>query len=693
MRAFIVFLLFIILFVAATAIGIPFFVSADSLRGQVAALVKQKTGRDLTIDGKTSFFMFPRIGLKATRVSLSNPPYMADGKFVTMQEMRVSLKFLPLLTGRIDLAEFVLVKPEIHLLVNKGRQNNWTFSPTVPKAGDSGSAAKPADKPAGETAAGGTGLPRDLRLGRIALIDGRFTYRDELTGARYAANQINLEFAAPSLAEPLSARGSAVWNGQKVGVDMQLKAPGAFVEGKLSGLELSISAPSLKAGFVGTAARVSGILLEGSVKADSLSLRDLSAWTGSPLGAGRGLGAFKVSSSLNYSDDILTLSDAAITLDAMTARGTASIDLADKRPSIEAALNLDELNLNTYLAGGERAAASGGKARAGWSDAPIDFSGLRGLDAALKLSAGRIIYGKTTIGKSKLGVLIKGGRLKATLSELAVYGGSAKGVLLLDGAKAVPALATRFTVQNVNSFPLLKTALNFDWIEGNANLSLDLKARGASQKQMMSALGGTGKILFNNGAIRGINIAQMLRGLGSATLTGWNRAPTRKTDFSSLSGTFTVTNGIATNNDLSMIGPLVRLSGAGTVDLPRQRLNYRLTPKLVASIKGQGGATDLAGLKIPIVISGQWSNPKIYPDIKGILDNPAAAYNSLRQIGSQIKKGDVNSVINSLIGSGTTEPGAAAAEPVPEETKKSSPLKALEEQIRKDPTKTFKKLF
>jgi AsmA protein len=75
------------------------------------------------------------------------------------------------------------------------------------------------------------------------------------------------------------------------------------------------------------------------------------------------------------------------------------------------------------------------------------------------------------------------------------------------------------------------------------------------------------------------------------------------------------------------------MTGAGTVDLPGQALKFRVDPQLVASLEGQGGKTDMQGLGVPVIIAGPWAKPSIYPDIEGILKDPAAAYEQLNRLG------------------------------------------------------------
>ena len=80
------------------------------------------------------------------------------------------------------------------------------------------------------------------------------------------------------------------------------------------------------------------------------------------------------------------------------------------------------------------------------------------------------------------------------------------------------------------------------------------------------------------------------------------------------------------------------MSGTGTIDLPAQTLNFRVDPQVVASLEGQGGKTDLAGLGVPVAINGPWAAPSIYPDIAGILENPQAAYEKLSKLGGGLVK-------------------------------------------------------
>ena len=72
-----------------------------------------------------------------------------------------------------------------------------------------------------------------------------------------------------------------------------------------------------------------------------------------------------------------------------------------------------------------------------------------------------------------------------------------------------------------------------------------------------------------------------------------------------------------------MKAPVFRISGAGTVDLPKRSLNYRIEPKVAATLEGQGGK-DAAGLMVPVIITGPWDNLSYRPDLAAVAKGAAA---------------------------------------------------------------------
>jgi AsmA protein len=181
--------------------------------------------------------------------------------------------------------------------------------------------------------------------------------------------------------------------------------------------------------------------------------------------------------------------------------------------------------------------------------------------------------------------------------------------------------------------PLLRSLADFDKLDGKMQAKISVHSSGSSQRAIMANLAGTTFVVFQDGAIRGLNVAQMIRSLTSSTLSGWQENKEQATDLTQLSASFKIDKGQAQTTDLNLVGPLVRMAGVGTIDLGTKQIGFRVEPKLVMTTEGQGRAGDPVGLGIPVMIDGPWAEPRIYPDMQGILDNPDAAYAKLKEMG------------------------------------------------------------
>lgn len=449
------------------------------------------------------------------------------------------------------------------------------------------------------------------------------------------------------LDDPVSLTGTMSWRGEPFTVTGNA-SPAPLLAGVAAPVAAKIKGSRLTAGFEGRASAQGK--LEGAVSLETADLRSLLAWVGQPIDAGAGLKAFKVSGIFAAEQDAISFDETSFMLDRSSGQAKGRVTLGGK-PSVIADLKLRTLVLDPYLtapdtgepstSGGSGGASTGQSG--GWSDAPIDFSGLKAVDVDFSVSSEEIIWNKIQIGQSTLRASIKGGVLSAELERLGLYGGTAAGEVTLDGTSASPELKAQFSMQDLDAYPVLRDVADFDWIEGTTFMMLDVTAAGASQRQLVQSLNGAARFEFADGAIRGINLPKMVRGLSVETLLGWQSTTSEKTDFSTLAASFQIANGIATTNDLSLVGPLVRMTGGGTTNMPERTLDWRVEPKIVPTLEGQaptprakGTDKKMAGLGVPIIAKGPWDNPNIYPDIAGILQDPAAAYKQLQGLGGEL---------------------------------------------------------
>ena len=278
--------------------------------------------------------------------------------------------------------------------------------------------------------------------------------------------------------------------------------------------------------------------------------------------------------------------------------GWASVDLSSK-PLVK--LDLDFQKLAVAMT-----RSTGSTAGQPWSSATIDVNGLNYIDLQARISAAELKIGDARFTPAAIDATLASGVLKAQVSNLGAYEGNANGDLTVDVSTANPTYTMRADLTGVRALPLLEGLADFDRIDGKMQAKLSVRSSGTSQRAIMSNMAGTAFVVFQDGAIKGLNVAQMIRSLTASTLSGWQESEEKATDLSQLSASFKIDKGQAQTTDLNLVGPLVKMTGAGTIDLGTKQIGFRVEPKLVMTTEGQGRASDPVGLGIPVMITGPW---------------------------------------------------------------------------------------
>jgi AsmA protein len=693
------------LVVAAGVGALVVFAPVGLLRDQLIREVQVRTGRDLVIAGKTSISLVPSLGLTMGEVSLSAPPGMGGAPFVKMKQLDVRVALMPLLSRQISVERLVMNEPVFELRVDQKGRRSWDFAElstrrTVmvaqagagqgagqlppelqdflrhsTKGGNGETPAPGAPATSQSTTSRRASVP-DVALGEVSIRNGTLRYRDERGGLTEEVRAVNARLSGTSLAAPLAARGDLVLRGDKLDFEGRIGSPRALIEERASRVTLAVTSPRINTRYDGSLTLAKSAQLDGGLRVEGASMRHLAAWLGARLAPGQGLGAFSLEGEIRTGGTSVALDNAKAQIDRISVTGSASVDLAAGRPGLKANLQLGTVDLNPYLAEAgvqptdtpaqsrgtvdpaaptpaTRPAAGpqvkGFTKRSGWSETPIDLTALGLADADVKLTLAGLVYKDIKIGATQASAVIKGRALRATFDDVRLYNGQGRGVVTLEPTGQGAALGANVTLTGVNGLPLLKDAAGFDWIDGKARVQVAVAGTGPHERGIVEGLNGKAEFGFTDGAIIGFNVPQIIRGLSQGKITGFNRLPTEKTDFSEAGASFVIKNGVAESKDVRASSPLVRLAGAGTVNLAQRQVDAVLKPKLVGSLSGQGGpAGDLTGLELPIKIKGPWERPQVGPDVDGLLKNPNQAVETIREIGKQLQQGKTGG-LNSLI--------------------------------------------
>ncbi|MBV6412129.1 MAG: AsmA family protein [Burkholderiales bacterium] len=291
-------------------------------------------------------------------------------------------------------------------------------------------------------------------------------------------------------------------------------------------------------------------------------------------------------------------------------------------------LDIDKLNVDKYLPPNP-AAAGGKEADKPAAEKPLDFSALKGLNASGTVKIGQLQVSNVKASNVRLEVKAAGGKLDVAPMTANLYDGSLAGALSVNANNNH--VAVKQNLANVNINPLMKDALDKDVLEGRGNVALDVTTAGTTVTAMKKGLNGAASLNLKDGAIKGINLAKTFRETKAVFTTRKDAMQqakqTEKTDFSELSATFRIANGVARNDDLSMKSPFIRLGGAGDINIGEDRMDYVAKASVVNTSGGQGGKEldHLKGLTVPVRVSGPFDKLAYNIEFGGLVAEAAKA--------------------------------------------------------------------
>jgi AsmA protein len=310
-----------------------------------------------------------------------------------------------------------------------------------------------------------------------------------------------------------------------------------------------------------------------------------------------------------------SLTNGIINLDQSKLNFSATA-LDFSRPNLKFELDLDQINLDRYMpppSDQPPPEKTAGKAKS--TGEKTDYTPLRRMILEGKAKIGQLTVSKARIQDVLLQIKAKDGIIKLDPIELKMYQGNATGKVELNVAKDTPKSDFKLQISDIQVNPLLQDVLAKDFLEGLTNADINLSMIGDAPELIKKTLNGNGDLRFNDGAIVGIDLASMARNVGSAFGLAKKGEKRPRTDFTELSMPFTIKNGVTNTPQSILKSPFVRIIAAGTADLVKETLDFRVEPKAVASIKGQGDEAQRSGLMVPVLVSGTFSSPKFRPDL------------------------------------------------------------------------------
>lgn len=591
----------LIVVLAVVAVGTLFLIPTERIGTLVGEQFERATGRSLSIAGDIRPSLFPTLGVRVEGVEMGNPAWVEDGPLIRAERLNVGVDLWALFSGSVRVQRFELVRPDIVLVSRADGAVSWDFS-----AGE-GIEAASEDSAEGGPGSGGLG---SFTLDLAEITDASLLYRDEAAGTELRVEALSLTLRLPSAEGLADLDGEGTMNGATVSVAAAIDGVGPLLEGEVRPVSLTLDWAGGEAGFDGRVG-LAPLGVDGTVRLDATDLGPVMALAGQgapelPEGLGRDRlaldGAFTLAS-----EGSAHLRDARFTFDGNSLSGDIDVIPGDERPLIRAALSGGVLDLSGLTEGGDAGAAgSEGSGASGWSRETIDVSGLHAVDAEAALALGGLDLGILTFGAVDLRATLTAGRLVLDLRNLSAYEGAITGQYVVNGRGGL-SMGGNLNVAGVRLSPLLSDFADWDRLEGTGDARFDFLMVGNDMHALMNSLSGSGELSLGEGAILGLDIGGMIRNLDTSY-----RGEGQRTVYESITASFAMDGGIVTNEDLLMTAPFGELTGAGTVSVGQQAMDYTVIPRVLYGEGSEGG------VRVPLRIRGPWSNLSYSLDLEAL---------------------------------------------------------------------------
>jgi len=560
MRVLLIFLAAVVAIILGLWATLVLYFDEARLKQIATEQVRAQTGRELEISGPLKLDFFPGVSLVAEDVRLSGPEDYDGPDLFTADQFRMSMKLLPLLSGRVETGDIGLEQAEVNIHTDRGGASSLdglTSTEPAPAA---------ADAP-----------PTEISTGRIRLANIRLNVSEAASDTRQSFIVDTLEIDGFAYDRPVPFSFAGAFGEPPVVEDIELEGT-LFVPSRGGPIEVR---------EMGMTSSVSGMLV-GLSGRGALN-------PGPPMVA-------------NFSDGRITLGESEFQASFSYRDGT--------RPTINADLSGKMLDVDAVLERLPESPATAPEAPGGsGQEAPAEPSPLlllRDMDltASLALDGMRISGLELTDVRTRLEA--RNGVVTIDPLAGALAGGRVDAIATID-LNAEPARVNIAPVFDLESLGAALAPWGLDrFVTGRGVLDMDLEARGLDPQAILGSLNGTGRYNFSDGSIQGLNLDGMVEALASRNVTQAVTAGVGgSTAFQTLAGELRVEDGTMRLPGMNIVTELLGVTGDVQLGLADLSLDGQLELQ-----------SDRLG-RVPMALDGTLTSPKLMPDVGEALKQEA----------------------------------------------------------------------
>ena len=643
----------LVLLVIVLALTLPFLINPNRFKDDIATAVKEKTGRELVIQGDIKLSMFPWLGVQIGPMELSNAEGFGGAPFAAINETDVHVHFWPLLHRHIEVGEVKIDGLTLDLELDANGHDNWRdISERLAK-----SAAKSSS---GGESAGGSGLSFE----GLSVTDSQVRWTNAEKHQQYTVSDFTLTMGAFAPAQPVNVesgfdftgtnpavqghvdfRGAAIadlahrtYTSDSAKLELQAKGdavPGGQVDATLQWQHAAVNLETGGAAFNGFNAGLYGLQVQldaqgkdigkgasftGTVKLAHFSPRDVLKALGHDALANTRDTATLSSASAAFTF-VATPSSAALTSVDMTLDDTHLTGKAEikdfKSEALGFDLSVDKLDTDRYLPPPQPGTPDRPREAVDVDKVGIPLRTLRSLNLDGHLHVGQFTLLGAKATDFDMGVSAHSGLVHITPLDASLYGGSVEGELQVDAGNDSPVVAEELKFKGVQLAGLAQDLAGSDRIAGTVDLDTATRALGRTVGELRHTLNGHMSYTIKNGVLGGVNLWDaVVRAYADRQHLAAPMPAAQQTHFAYLHGSARITRGVLFDRNFSAVLPFLSVAGSGKLDFAELTLDYALTGRVTGLPRS--GAPDLSGLKglsFPIHMTGTLANLSVRPEL------------------------------------------------------------------------------
>lgn len=239
-------------------VTVPFLVPASVYKAQIESAATQALGRDVVLKGDPQISILPTLSASIDGVEVANPEGFSDPLMIEAGSLKASVKLLPLISRRVEIAQITLNDPTVRLERLADGRANWEFGALDDDGSD-------------DTSTGGAG-EFDTGIDRAALSNAAVSYRDWVTGEMYALTEFSATARVSALDRPLMSSGGGLFNGQAFDYDIRLETIAALTSEQPAILDVRLKTIYGEISYDGALTLAEQPIVEGAFKVQSDTL-------------------------------------------------------------------------------------------------------------------------------------------------------------------------------------------------------------------------------------------------------------------------------------------------------------------------------------------------------------------------------------------------------------------------------------